>query len=207
MASYDIPPPQRWEDFEHLCRDLWAILWDDPDTRRHGRSGQPQAGVDVYGRPGRDAEWYGVQCKLKSQIAGSQLTRKEIVEEVEKAKTFDPALAVFIIATTAPRDVGIEEIVRQVAEEQHSQGSFTVTVRFWEDILEDLQGHEALLRKHYERWHAARAAGPRISTSRLPVTGETFVAGRRSWLGSMQRGREKQTSSRSSPWAGLGSRP
>lgn len=180
MERYDIPPPESWQDFEHLCRDLWAVLWHDPGTRRHSRGGQPQAGVDVYGRPRSDQEggpkWHGVQCKLKSQTAGSRLTRREIVDEVEKARTFEPALSRFILATTAPRDVEVERIVRETSDEQIAKGSFPVTVRFWDDILEDLQGHEDLLKKHYRRWQGAASDGPRISISKLPVTGETFVA-------------------------------
>ncbi len=158
MDRYDIPPPDRWEDFEDLCRDLWAILWDNPDTRKHGREGQPQAGVDVYGQPKRGSEWHGVQCKVKSQTAGGRLTRKEILEEVEKAKTFTPPLSGFVLATTAPRDVGVQEIVREITNEQIAKGSFPVAVSFWDDVLEALQGHDELLRKHYERWPPPRRA-------------------------------------------------
>ena len=173
--NYDIPPPADWEDFEDLCRDLWALLWDDPDTRKHGRRGQPQAGVDVYGRPQRGSKWNGVQCKLKSQIAGTQLTRAEILAEVKKARRFKPALAGFTLATTAPRDVGVEAIVREVTAEQLTAGGFPVSVFFWDDILDALKGHDGLLHRHYEHWRGM-AKGPRIAIAKLPVTGETFVA-------------------------------
>lgn len=156
MERHDIPPPESWEDFEHLCRDLWTILWNDRDTRRHGRQGQPQAGVDVYGRPDQSSEWHGIQCKLKSQTTGTQLTRH--------------------LQSPASRDVEVERIVREISDAQLEKDSFPVTVRFWDDILEDLQGHEALLKKHYRRWQGAASDGPRISTSKLPVTGEAFVA-------------------------------
>jgi hypothetical protein len=175
MEHYDIPAPERWEDFEDLCRDLWALLWEDPGTRRHGRAGQRQAGVDIYGRPRRGAERHRVQCKLKTQILGSKLTRAEILEAIEQARTFDPPLGGFVIATTAVRDVEVEALVRQVDDEQFAQGSFTVGVYFWDDILDALQGREDLLRRHYARWLAAGEERP-ISIGRLPATGETFVA-------------------------------
>ncbi|HVF61237.1 MAG TPA: hypothetical protein VNJ70_15625 [Thermoanaerobaculia bacterium] len=175
MDRYDIPPPAGWDDFEDLCRDLWAVLWEDPDTRKHGRRGQPQAGVDIYGRPQRGAQWSGVQCKLKSQIAGTRLTRAEILREVKKARTFKPALVGFTLATTAVRDVAVEAIVRKLAAEQLARGSFSVSVSFWDDILDALKGHEGLLRRHYERWRHS-AEGPSISIAKLPATGKTFVA-------------------------------
>ena len=70
MATVELPPPESWKEFEALCCDLWRRLWNDPATQRHGRQGQPQQGVDVFGRPERGGEWAGVQCKLKSQLAG-----------------------------------------------------------------------------------------------------------------------------------------
>ncbi len=36
--------------FESLCLHLWKEIWGDPEAKKNGRSGQPQAGVDVFGR-------------------------------------------------------------------------------------------------------------------------------------------------------------
>ena len=93
-------PPKSWEEFEDLCADLYALIWNDKGTQKHGRQGQPQGGVDVYGRP--DGKNYtGVQCKKKSIWPPTDLTTDEIDEEVEKAKTWKPGLKHLIIATTA----------------------------------------------------------------------------------------------------------
>ncbi len=46
-----LPPPRDGQPFEDLCRDLWAELWRDPNAQKHGRSGQKQHGVDVFGQP------------------------------------------------------------------------------------------------------------------------------------------------------------
>ncbi len=175
MNRYDIPPPHLWEDFENLCRDLWASLWEDPHTRRHGRQGQPQAGVDIYGRPLWSSGWHGVQCKVKSQISNARLTKAEIVTEVKKARAFSPPLASFTIATTGSRDVHVEELVRQISDEQVRRGSFPVTVSFWEDILEALQAHPELLRKHYRTWQRGGAQRPVVFIGKLPPSGENFV--------------------------------
>jgi hypothetical protein len=50
-----------------------ALVWKDPGTERHGRQGQPQGGIDIYGRP--DGKSYtGVQCKNKDIWPAKELT-------------------------------------------------------------------------------------------------------------------------------------
>jgi formylglycine-generating enzyme required for sulfatase activity len=153
LASMEIPPPRNWEDFEDLCCDLWQRIWQDPTAQRHGRQGQPQAGVDVYGRPHRDGvwagEWAGVQCKGRSRYAGSRLTRKQIEAEVRNAKGFNPRLSSFTIATTAQRDVLAQETARKITEAQRKKGSFDVQVVFWEDIALYLAEYPDVVKKHY----------------------------------------------------------
>jgi hypothetical protein len=86
-ATAQLSPPQNWEEFESICADLYTRIWNDDGTQKHGRQGQPQGGVDVYGRP--DGKHYvGVQCKQKSIWPPSHLTIADIDEEVEKAKTW-----------------------------------------------------------------------------------------------------------------------
>ena len=64
IAHSDIPPPRSWDEFEDLVRDLYAREWGDPHTQRHGRTGQPQQGVDVYGQPrALGGQYAGIQCK------------------------------------------------------------------------------------------------------------------------------------------------
>lgn len=43
-------PPKSWEEFEDLCADLYVLIWKDPETQKHGRQGQPQGGIDIYGK-------------------------------------------------------------------------------------------------------------------------------------------------------------
>ena len=152
LGSLQIPPPANWQDFEMLCRDLWRELWSDPGTQRHGRQGQPQHGVDVFGRPGEGAEWAGVQCKLKSQIANAQLKRVQIEAEVAKAREFNPTLSSFTIATTALQDIEAQEAARLITEAQLADGSFSVVIKAWEEIAEDLAGYPEVLEKHYPQW-------------------------------------------------------
>jgi hypothetical protein len=48
LSSYHLPAPSDWQAFERFTRDLFSALWDDPRAQTNGRSGQPQAGVDVF---------------------------------------------------------------------------------------------------------------------------------------------------------------
>ena len=60
------PPPNEPAAFESLCLDLWREIWNDPGAQKNGRSGQAQAGVDVFGvHSGRQM---GVQCKQKDGL-------------------------------------------------------------------------------------------------------------------------------------------
>ena len=138
----EIPPPRDEQVFEDLCRRLWSRIWDDPDARKHGRRGQSQQGVDIFGRR-PDGGWEGVQCKKKAP--GQRLTRGEIETEIEKARGF-AGLTRLIIATTAPRDNVTQGLERELTEEEERRGSFSVVVYCWEDVSEKLWSFEDLRR-------------------------------------------------------------
>lgn len=47
------PPTNDSVAFESLCLDLFREIWGrESDAKKNGRPGQPQAGVDVFGRSG-----------------------------------------------------------------------------------------------------------------------------------------------------------
>lgn len=91
----EIPRPKGDDDFEELALALYREVWRDVGAKLHGRSGQRQHGVDLYGedRVGSSG-LIGVQCKQHG--SATVLTDKELVaelrDEVEKAKGFRPAL-------------------------------------------------------------------------------------------------------------------
>ncbi len=140
IAPTQIRKPENWQDFEKLCKKLWGEIWQCSDTiQRNGRNGQEQKGVDVYGLPHNAKGYFGIQCKGKDDYTKSQLTRKEINEELEKALTFKPKLERFIFATTANKNVGIEEYIREKNLEYRNKGLFEIYVSFWEDIVDLLE--------------------------------------------------------------------
>src|ERR1700683_3240399 len=83
------PSPTDPIAFESLCADLWGTIWGEA-AHKNGRTGQPQAGVDIYGKHG--GEWTGIQCKQKDELLRSKLTPTELAEEVASARRFVPPL-------------------------------------------------------------------------------------------------------------------
>ncbi len=130
-----IASPRLWERFEDLCLSLFKTLWKDDLAQKHGRSGQSQHGVDIFGSPeGRRDITHGVQCKGKDQTYGHKATLAELRSEIEKAECFRPPLQDWTFATTAPRDAKLQLAAREISQERWRRGQFTVTVLGWEDI-------------------------------------------------------------------------
>jgi hypothetical protein len=147
LPTKQYPPPGTWEEFESLCADLYELVWKDPGTERHGRQGQPQGGVDIYGRP--DGKNYtGVQCKKKDIWPAKEVTADEIDEEVEKAKTWKPGLKHFIIATTAPNDEKVQAHARTITEAHKKKKLFSVAVASWNEITRRLGRYPELLQAY-----------------------------------------------------------
>jgi len=149
LSNLQVPPPANWQDFESLCCDLWRAIWKDPNTQKNGRQGQQQHGVDISGRPDQGASWAGVQCKGKDNYGGGSLTEGEVEAEVEKAKSFKPPLACFIIATSGKRDVAIQEIARGITEKHSAIGLFSFHIWSWDDILSHLDEYPDVIEKYY----------------------------------------------------------
>ncbi len=138
--------PENWQDFESLCKKLWGELWGiSHKIKKNGRLGQLQNGVDVYGIPNNEKEYWGIQCKGKNDYLNSKLTSVEIDEEIEKAKSFSPKLDVFIIATTQSKDVKIEQYVREKDLENRKNRSFEIILFCWEDIVDLIEENRETL--------------------------------------------------------------
>lgn len=140
--------PSNWQDFESLCLLLWREEWKSDDIKKNGRLGQNQDGVDICGHYGAEIEYSGIQCKCKS---GSEyLTIKEIDEEIDKARGFKPSLRRFVIATTAKKDVSIEEYVRIKDCENRKTGLFSIDIKSWDDIVEMLERNKGVLNQYLD---------------------------------------------------------
>lgn len=128
--------PGNWQDFETLCKKLWGEIWDYPEIKKNGRVGQAQNGVDIYGIPKGESQYYGIQCKGKDEYTEKQFNEKEILKEIENVKNFKPQLKKLYFTTTAVKDAKIETFIREKNIEHLKDGLFQVHLFCWEDIVE-----------------------------------------------------------------------
>jgi len=154
-----IYPPKYWQDFEELTVDVFKFVFGDPLPTAHGRSGQSQQGVDVYGydETSDPPRCIGIQCKKRDQVsasgkvlAGGLLTERIISDEVKKAKRFYPHLDRLIIATTALRDAQVQRFAREIDQDQRANNSFGLSIWFWEDYEKYIQDYTPLMYRYYE---------------------------------------------------------
>jgi len=135
-ASKSLRKPSNWQDFENLCKKLWGEVWSCPEIKKNGRIGQSQNGVDIYGIPKGESQFYGIQCKGKDEYTDKQFTENEILREIENAKHFKPDLKKLYFTTTAVKDVKIEAFIREKYIEHLKAGLFEVHLFSWEDIVD-----------------------------------------------------------------------
>ncbi|MCU1250074.1 MAG: hypothetical protein JWQ49_3103 [Edaphobacter sp.] len=145
-----IAPPKSWIAFEDLCLALFKGILNDPLAKKHGRTGQAQSGVDVYGRQGGvSSAWTGIQCKGKEQGYGAVATEAEFKAELEKAERFTPTLTRWIFTTTAPSDAKLQQVCRRIADERRSAGKFDVDLLSWDDLQQLIAADSSVLRDFY----------------------------------------------------------
>ncbi|SEW57447.1 hypothetical protein [Chitinophaga arvensicola] len=146
-APVNIHPPKNWQDFETLCLKLWGEIWKTPhEIEFNSSNSQGQNGVDIYAPVDDGTAYNGIQCKNKKfhLIDGmrNRITISTVKEEIEKAKTFKPALKKLIIATSLQKDGEVEEYVRETSLSHAQQGLFTIQICFWDYIERVLPEYE-----------------------------------------------------------------
>jgi hypothetical protein len=135
FRAKQIAPPKDWGTFEDLCHALFKRVWRDPLSQKNGRRGQSQHGVDVWGSPNGDRQFYrGVQCKGKESNYGSKAKWSEVLAEVAKAEDFSPKLEEWIFATTVPVDAALQQKARELSVVRKAKGLFSIDVLGWEEI-------------------------------------------------------------------------
>lgn len=146
--NYQWQLPARWEDFEDLCYRLVLAEGTIASASKYGRRGQRQFGLDIAGmRKQSRSEWDGFQCKLKTEHLGGKLGEDEIVAEVEKEKSFRPALKGLTFLTTGPSDNRARDVVN--AMNASASKPFDTDIWFWEDIVARLENNAPITQRFY----------------------------------------------------------
>jgi tetratricopeptide (TPR) repeat protein len=161
-------------DFEELALALFRVVWQEVGAKLHGRSGQKQHGVDLYGRDSRGG-YIGVQCKHhgSATLIKDEKLIEQLREEVDKAKGFDPPLRHFIFATTAQRSTALDEAARQFTKRNEEDGLFAVEVLGWEDLENLLDRHPDVLAWYLDE--RKRSDSLRLDLGRLPIAGPLLI--------------------------------
>lgn len=147
IASSIVPPPKSWDEFEDILLAAVKLRWNSTDFQRHGRTGQKQDGVDVFGHDDDDRH-IGVQCK--NSVGGVAIG--VIEQEVANAEEFEPVLDRLYIATTAKRDAPLQKQVRLLSDARRRDGKFRVGLLFWDDVLQDLAKDDDVFFAHYPQF-------------------------------------------------------
>ena len=145
LANAHLPKPKSWDEFQSIVADALRVRWANSDLQEHGRQGQPQHGVDIFGfdDAGRTV---GVQCK-HSWL--DPVTSRDVEEEISKAESFEPAIEVFYIVTSSERDGKIQRKIWELSAERAKQSKFRVGIFFWDDVAGEITRRKDLVAKHW----------------------------------------------------------
>jgi len=144
LSSIKLPPPKSWDEFEEITLTCLKIKWDSPNLTRHGRQGQSQAGVDIYGEDNL-GRFVGVQCK-KTDL---ELNTRIVKCEVAKAEQFVPPITTYYLATSLQSDVNLQKEIRLLSDEHIKQGKLPIGIFFWDDLIRELVKNKAEFSRHY----------------------------------------------------------
>jgi hypothetical protein len=151
FTSVAIPKPKDWQALERHCRLLFELSFGDPAVQNNGRVGQPQNGVDIFGR--RDSgkgRRVGVQCKGKDADYGGEVTQAELRAEAKKTEKFVPPIEEFILLTTAPNDEKIQRAARLLEEELRAEGrNLVIQVWGWERVQQEINRFGEAIREFH----------------------------------------------------------
>lgn len=143
-VQYDLPKTTDPKEFEGMVKDCFKIKYGNAEI--YGRNGQRQKGIDIICHvDDHDKGNYiiGIQCKNYQKIKTTDID--DIIREAEK---FEMHLEKLIIATSASRDVSLQDYVL----EKKLKGS-KVEILFWEDIGQEIANNTELLNKYYPLIH------------------------------------------------------
>lgn len=134
-------PPEDWQAFERLCRDLLGRIFSDPHSDLNGRSGQAQAGVDVVVIDRTTGARVRVQCKnLKGVGPLDEILIRDLVAEVSATPSPPDR---YVILTTAQNDASTKALADAL-----SQPGFEVQVHGWDWMSSQLQTCPDLIRRY-----------------------------------------------------------
>lgn len=129
--SMRYPQPDHEDAFEEFCLALLRRHWNCPSLNRYAHRGQGQHGVDLIDESGT-APLRAVQCKHHSGL--QEVSSRELLEEVEKAKSFPIKIQEYYFLTSAKKSGPTQITLIEVNQKHHQQGLFRVELLTWDSI-------------------------------------------------------------------------
>ena len=153
MTTIQVSKPKNWQDLQDLCVEIYGPEINDNQITKYGRQGSEQKGVDIVGirnrNSGRNDGYIGIQCKHLDELANkSELTEQEVLDEVEKAKSFEPKLTEYIISTTDKTRTTLQSLILKINEQHRKQKLFTVAIESWDDLSQKINSNPDLISKY-----------------------------------------------------------
>jgi hypothetical protein len=176
-SQFVFPKPRDWEALEDIVADALKRRYQSPNLQRFGRRGQKQFGIDIVGPT--KVGVLGIQCKHHAE---QDIPISEVDATLNEARKFPVPISELIIATSANRDTKAHSYVLALSESRRQQGECSVSIVFWEDIVEWLEEFPDLLYKHFTK-HFPSSSFERIEFPNLipkkrsvswPATAETI---------------------------------
>lgn len=143
MIPSELPKPSNDDDFERMCADVYADVFETRRVQKFGRRGQDQGGLDIIVRVKMGI--IGVQAK---RYNSKKFTKATVKDEITKADNLDLEIKELVVATTAPNDVAITCWIEKISLARQQAGLFKVTVDFWDDITAHIRRSQNLSRKY-----------------------------------------------------------
>lgn len=140
LSATQIPKPHDAQAFERCSLTLWRCILGDETAYLYGRSGQSQHGIDILGcRGGKPNRLVGIQCKLKGK--GTKLGEAEVRREVEKVLRSELPLSEYIIATTAPDDVKLQNLAARlsISASKRLGRDLKISVVGWDNLQNEIR--------------------------------------------------------------------
>ena len=117
LASANIPTPKSWDEFEDIALSAAKLRWRSENFFRHGRTGQRQDGVDIFGTPD-DGRQRGLQGKNTIGGAIRYLTRQPVATNEGRAELVAGTQSRFDVRAVANAPLGsdaVDDIARLLA--------------------------------------------------------------------------------------------
>lgn len=163
VANNELSKPETDDEFEAMCHQLYRKLWNDTSCTRVGGPGQIQFGIDIIGHDGKKT--VGIQCKHYNSKSFSLSIIKHDIALADDANELEIDHMLFV--TTAANKTKLVLDVRKLSEQRLSEGKFTVSIDFWDEISGHLRIHPEIARAFIKNFPGAPLLDVRDMTSEL----------------------------------------